>query len=407
MNTSIVGVGELKPTPTLKPVHDDKYNVDVYEAARTSTELGTSVPLPGREPVLDILVPTHARVDLTMSCVRALYMFTQTPFHLIILDDAPVDDYGLTEKYIKELQKERNNITYCHSNIHWRSGNTFFNVGIKYARTEYVATIMNSVAVEPAWEIVALQLMGQDKQVGIIGFKCLFPNGLIESAGIAFAGAIPTDIGRDEPGYRHSEVRDAEAVQWAFALHRKKALEGNLEEDTFNGHVGWDDIDNCLVVKSKGWKIIYCGQGVGIHQPRSTRGSNSTDAFLRNQENSHTFFKRWGLWNKYLEGNKMNVGDILKSETKDVLTAAVTRIQVLQEVLRKEETAIQPLVNQAMKELGVDSGQYLLEMNPQRNVWVLKPNPQAILPAAPPAEAKKASDTESGNLQKTVEEVKV
>ena len=103
----------------------------------------------------------------------------------------------------------------------------------------------------------------------------------------------------------------------------------------------------------------------------------------------------------------MNVGDILKSETKDVLTAAVTRIQVLQEVLRKEEAAIQPLVNQAMKELGVDSGQYLLEMNPQRNVWVLKPNPKAISPVASLPEVKKASDTESGNLQKTVEEVKV
>src|SRR3990167_6376184 len=205
----------------------------------------------------------------------------------------------MTEIYIKELQKRRNNITYCKSLIPFRTGNTFFNAALKYSRTPYYATIMNSMIVEPNWEVVALQLMEQNKDLGTVGFKCLFGShstkmGLIESAGIEFVGHIPTDMGRDQPGYRCNETRQAEAVQWAFALHRKTALAGNLDESIFNGHVGWDDIDNCLVVKSKGWKILYCGQGVGLHQPRATRGSNTLDAFLRNQENSHTVFKRWG-----------------------------------------------------------------------------------------------------------------
>jgi len=276
----------------------------------------------------------------------------------------------------------------------------FFNVGLKYARTEYAVTIMNSVTVEPNWETTALDLMRRDPKIGTIGFKCLLPNGLIESAGIAFAGHIPTDIGRDQPGYRCNEVREAEAVQWAFALHRKAALVGNLDEDVFIGHVGWDDIDNCLVLKSKGWKILYCGQGTGIHQPRATRGSNSQEAALKNQKNSHTFFKRWGLWDKYLEATKMDVGAVLKYDTKAKLGQSVTKIQVLQSYVKEAEREIQAQVNEALKELGVSPDQYLLEMNPQTNTWLLKTNAQAVMAKqvteAKPVEAvKPAGDTEN------------
>ena len=384
MNELAIGAGILEgPAPML----DEHYNVRVYPATI-------------EKAVMDIFVPMHGRIDLTIHCLESLYNFTQAPFHLIAADDSPPADYGLTEQYIRQMQKERNNITYCHSNVPWKTGNLFFNIGLKYSKTDYLATVMNSMTVEPAWEITALDLMKRDSLIGSIGFKCLFPNGLIESAGIAFAGHIPTDIGRDQPGYRCNEVRDAEAVQWAFALHRKAALVGNLDEDVFLGHVGWDDIDNCLVLKSKGWKILYCGQGTGIHQPRATRGSNSQEAALKNQKNSHTFFKRWGLWDKYLEATKMDVGSVLKYDTKAKLGQSVTKIQVLQSYVKEAEREIQAQVNEALKELGVSPDQYLLEMNPQTNTWLLKTNAQAVMAKqvteATPVEAvKPAGDTEN------------
>src|SRR3990167_9237141 len=245
----------VKPASSPNIIHDDKYNVDVY-------------PAPFQDAQIDILVPVHSRLDLTMGCIKAIYEGTRTPFHLIVLDDSPFDDYMLTERYIHVLQSQRNNITYCLSRIPYKDGNTFFNVGIKYSRTPYIATIMNSMTVRPLWEVIALQMMEQDPQIGTIGFKCLFSNGLIESAGIAFIGWVPTDIARDMQGYDVNETRECEAVQWAFALHRKQAIDGAIEEGLFNGHVGWDDIDNCWAVRKRGWKVMYCGQGVGIHQPR-------------------------------------------------------------------------------------------------------------------------------------------
>ncbi len=263
--------------------------------------------LPG-VPTLDIMVPTHNRLDLTMRCIQAIYFHTQTPFHLIVCDDSTDN---LTPNYFRERGTNGvaplgkvSNMTFIHSNTPFKEGNQFFNIALRHAKSEYMATVMNSIRVEPEWELGALNnLMVQNPQIGIIGFKCIFPDERIESAGIRMMKYLPTDMGRDLPGHRLSGVYEPEAVQWAFALLRKKAIVGNLEEGIFHGFVGWDDIDNCFAVKAKGWKIFYCGLGVGYHEPRATRGDNSPEASVKNKENGERFYKRWGLWDDFIKDN--------------------------------------------------------------------------------------------------------
>jgi GT2 family glycosyltransferase len=254
---------------------------------------------------LDIVLLTHDRLDLTMQAMNNLYNHTVNPFHLIVVDNST----DLTPLYFAEAQKEFPNITFLHYDRDFKCGNEMFNIGFAKAVTPFVATVMNSCNVEPDWDIHGLQLMDLIPDVGIIGFKCLFPDGRIESAGISlvesekvdggkFAGVathIPVDIGHGLPGHRASSNYECEAVQWAFALMRRKAVP-KLDEDTFNGFKGWDDIDNCYAVKEGGWKIFYCGSGVCYHAPRATRGDNSEDAEALNRENAYAFFKRRGLW---------------------------------------------------------------------------------------------------------------
>lgn len=261
-------------------------------------------------PVLDIMVPTHNRLDLTMRCLQSIYFHTQSPFHLIVVDDSTD---GLTPLYFKQLIENGvapigkvANITFIHSDVPYKEGNQFFNIALRYCKSEYMATVMNSIRVEPEWEVFAIQtLMAQNPDIGLIGFKCLFGGdtnkvGHIESAGIKMIKYLPTDIGRDMPGHRLTGVHEPDAVQWAFALLRKKAGIGNLEEGVFYGFKGWDDIDNCFALKAKKWRILYCGLGVGYHEPRSTRGDNSPEAAKQNTENGERFYKRWGLWDMFV-----------------------------------------------------------------------------------------------------------
>ena len=341
------------------------------------------IDLHPKNPIpIDILLPVHGKPELTVKCIKSLYGFTQSPFHLIVLDDTDasikygsyhqVDPADLTSFYFNQLAKQYPNITYINRDKPYVCGNEFFNEGFRYCQHDYVATVMNSLTVEPGWETVALQVMENDPLVGVIGFKCLFPNGLIESAGIVFNNFTPCDFGRDEPGSRHNEITELLAVQWAFALLRKKAVVGNLQEDLMYGFVGWDDIDNCFAVRAKGWKLMYCGMGVGVHQPRATRGTDRIDGFLRNKHNAHTFYKRWGYWQKYQEAQKMDVGLKIRPELKDILTMAVTEYQVLTKLLDERKKIVGDLCSQTMKELGVDPGKYVLDINPQSGIWDLR-----------------------------------
>jgi GT2 family glycosyltransferase len=244
---------------------------------------------------IDVIMPTHGRIDLTTRAIHALYENTSAKFHLIIVDDS--DD--LTPIYIEALQKEKGNITFIHSDEPFKCGNQIFNIGLEHCKYDFVATVMNSVFVEPEWEMVAIKLMKENPKIGAIGFKCLFPSGVIESAGIGMMGFTPVDLGREYPGHRLSSVYECPAVQWAFALLRKEAIKGNLEEDVFNGFKGWDDIDNCFVLRKNGWKVFYCGLGCGYHEPRSTRGSDTIESHQANRQNAEAFYKRWGYWDKY------------------------------------------------------------------------------------------------------------
>ncbi len=261
------------------------------------SDVETLQPAEVTQPI-DIVVPVHGKLALTMSCIDALFENTRAPFHLIAVDDSNTFE-SLTPQYFDKLRLEHKNVTYIHSAKPYKEGNQIFNIALQHCDSPFMVTVMNSVRVEPEWEVVALQMMKDNPKIGAIGFKCLFPSGLIESAGIGIMNFVPVDIGRDEPGHRRSCIYECQAVQWAFAMLRKEAI-GVLEENIYNGFKGWDDIDNCFTLRKNGWQVWYCGLGVGYHTPRATRGNVDEERETQrvNHENSIIFYKRWGLWDK-------------------------------------------------------------------------------------------------------------
>ena len=254
---------------------------------------------------LDVLMTTHNRLDLTMASVKALYDCTARPFHLIVVDDST----DLTPLYFADLQQEHDNITYIHSDIPYESGNQIFNIGLAQTKTPYTAIVMNSVRVEPEWDIQPIQVFIEQPKIGVLALKNLFPDGSIESAGIALGDSekvdfgrfkeisthIPVDMFTGQPGHRAGLIYECYSAQWAFVLLRREAVPV-LEEDVYHGFKGWDDIDNTLIMKKNGWDVFYCGGSAGYHQPRATRGDDSLEGAKLNMDNAVNFFKRWGLW---------------------------------------------------------------------------------------------------------------
>ena len=292
------------------------------------------------EPI-DIILLTHGRLDLTIPCVSAIYAHTKSPFHLIVVDDSTPDmneGKDRTPQWFKRLQLEQRNITYYHQIAPFKSGNQMFNIGLTRGNSPFVAVVMNSIRVEPDWDIVAVQMMRQNPKIGIIGFKCLkdgWPeqtvDGQIESAGINIWNYTPCDMGRDEPGHRLSCSYPCFSVQWAFALLRREAVVGNLDEDLWEGFVGWDDIDNTVYLRYKGWEAWYCGLGVGYHKTHATRGTDEDEALLKNRRNAEKFYKRWGYWDLYKSKNPYAPEHFPEGEVKFLTNANELPLEVKRE----------------------------------------------------------------------------
>ena len=248
---------------------------------------------------LDILVPTHNHIEQTSCCINALYKHTHTPFHLIVVDDSTD---GVTPRYMKRLQKKHDNLTYVYSTEPFKNSYEFINEALKRCKTPYMALVVNSMTVEPEWEVAGLHVMSTQANVGIVGFKCLRRDtGVIESAGLVVTkdGASIRDIGAGQASHRLSKVYECPAVQWAFVLLRVAAVAGSMDECFYHGFKGWEEFETCFTVREQGWKILYCGLGVGFHQAYATREARDEDSLRMNLENREIFAKRWGLWPTY------------------------------------------------------------------------------------------------------------
>jgi len=246
---------------------------------------------------LDIILSTHDHLGLTIQCVEALYANTGVEFKLTIVDDST----DMTEAWLAEFGKTHNiNYIRCPSE-ELTCMNDILNIALKHTKSEFVVYLGNSVKVEPDWLIPAIRGIQQYEDVGCIGFKCLFETGVIEHAGVFFEPGMPhhMNYGVGEGGHRHTYMREVDIVGWCLVLLRRKALPiDGLSNDYYIGFRGYDDIDNCLQMRKKGWKILYCGYGACYHWARATRLTSNQaeqEKFAQEyEENRFRFLARWG-----------------------------------------------------------------------------------------------------------------
>lgn len=239
---------------------------------------------------IDVILTTHNHLELTIRCVEALYQYTPNPFRLTIIDDST----DLTPDYFKTLASQYPNVQYIRPDILLKSGNQIINIGLRNTRNELVVNINNSVQVEPDWLNVALWQIKQNPQIGIIGFKLLRLSGSIGHAGLIVNHRGLFNIGLGEGGHRHTHVAEVPAVGWALVLYRRKAYPDGLDEKYYIGFRGWDDVDNCLALRKRGWKVYYCGFGAAYHEEGATRVVGTQQFWDDGNTNAQRFFARWG-----------------------------------------------------------------------------------------------------------------
>lgn len=166
---------------------------------------------------------------------------------------------------------------------------------IREGASPYVLILNDDVdPIDTSWLYNMLKIIKEDKSVGVVGSLLLYPNGLVQHAGVMWderTNGLPYHIMyRQQPSDFISYDRVYQAVTGACMLFRREDWEkvGGFNEKYW---YMYEDIHFCLDIKQKLNKSsVYCGTSRLIHHEGiSGQAKNNPRA----QENINLFKKYW------------------------------------------------------------------------------------------------------------------
>jgi glycosyltransferase involved in cell wall biosynthesis len=255
--------------------------------------------LPDERPLVSVIVPTRDQLELLADCVDGVLTRTDyDPLELIIVDNDSEDPES--RRLLSDLAKNQRVRVMRHPGAF--NFASMINQAVRAARGEVVALLNNDVnVISPAWleEMVSHAIR---PGVGAVGAKLLYPDGRVQHAGIALgvsqtAGHFFHQSPRDDPGRFGflALTRQVSAVTAAcMALRRSVYLEvGGMDE--VNLPIVFNDVDLCLRLGERGYRVIWTPHAELYHRESATRGLDERgECSARLERDAESLRRRWG-----------------------------------------------------------------------------------------------------------------
>ena len=253
---------------------------------------------PGR---VSILIPTCDHIRDLETCVESIYARTTYPdFEILLIENNSKEEQ--TFRSYERMQKEHPDtlkvLTWQGKGFNYSALNNF---GARYATGEYLLLLNNDTEViTPGW-LEEMVMYAQQKRVGCVGAKLLYPDDTIQHAGVGFgiggvAGHLHKYFPATSDGYmgRLNYVQDVYADTAACLLIRKEIYDevGGLDESYA---VAFNDVDFCVRVRQAGYTNVFTPFAQLYHYESKSRGmEDNPEKQKRFQGEVLRFQARWG-----------------------------------------------------------------------------------------------------------------
>ena len=253
---------------------------------------------PGR---VSILIPTCDHIRDLETCVESIYARTTYPdFEIILIENnskAP-ETFRAYQRMQKEHPDNLKVVTWEGKGFNYSALNNF---GEKFATGEYLLLLNNDTEVITAAWLEEMVMYAQQKRVGCVGAKLLYPDDTIQHAGVGFgiggvAGHLHKYYPASSDGYmgRLNYVQDVYADTAACLLIRKEIYDevGGLDESYA---VAFNDVDFCVRVRQAGYTNVFTPFAQLYHYESKSRGmEDNPEKQKRFQGEVLRFQARWG-----------------------------------------------------------------------------------------------------------------
>ncbi len=227
---------------------------------------------------VSIVIPTTVRSVIIQKCLLNLIKNTNFPSHEIILvisQNNPLNH--LQNKILRSLLVFKNIRVIFYKTDEFNFAKSC-NYAIKKTKYPFIALVNDDI--EPLNSTWLFSMMGhmKNENIGVVGAKLFYPNGLIQHAGIIMGAAnLCEHAGRFQQSNQFYLTHDHEisAVTGACMLIRRSAFDQvNGFDEKFE--IAYNDIDFCLRLSHKGYHIIQCQQAHLIHYESLSLGNHYT-----------------------------------------------------------------------------------------------------------------------------------
>jgi O-antigen biosynthesis protein len=234
--------------------------------------------LPPNPPPVTIIIPTKNNQKILERCVESILSNTDYPnFELIVVDNNSDDQQTLA--YFDELEK-KDRVTLL-KDARPFNFSAINNRAIGFAKSEFILLLNDDTEViNPDW---LAEMMGIALQPGIgaVGAKLIYPNKTIQHAGVVLGiggvgGHVHKRISINNYGYFGKAVlmQELSAVTAACLLIRKAVFDEVGGFDDVNLAVAFNDVDLCLKIREKGYRIVFTPFAQLYHHESISRGDD-------------------------------------------------------------------------------------------------------------------------------------
>ena len=273
-----------------------------------------------QQPLVSVVIPVFNKCELTAQCLDAIVKVgARAPFEIIVVDDCSSDETPrLLAQCAGFVRAIRNPV-----NLGFARG---CNRGAAEAQGKHIYFLNNDTIPLKGWLDHLADELETHRDVVAVGSKLLYPDGLVQHAGVAFCRETRSPyhpnrlLSGDDP--RVSKRRELQAVTAASVMIRSQWFKdcGGFSEKF---QTGYEDLDLCLAIRKKGGRIVYQPKSVLFHLESQTPGR------MRHESANRTlFFERWSSQLMSDEDDYYFTDDLRILRTRDDLSEMVRVVRI-------------------------------------------------------------------------------
>ncbi|MBI4948368.1 glycosyltransferase family 2 protein [Candidatus Berkelbacteria bacterium] len=230
------------------------------------------------EPLISIIIPTKNHVDTLRTCISSITnRSTYQNLEIIVVDTGSKED--IVFDYYKSLSDPRIKIINWNRPFNYSAVNNF---AAERCGGEYLIFLNNDTEVITAGWIEYLLEYCQQKDIGAVGAKLLYPDNTLQHAGVIIgiggvAGHSHKHLPENFGGYfgRLSYPINVSAVTAACLMIKRELFQkiGGFDESY---PLAFNDVDLCMKITEQNQQIVWTPYAKLYHYESKTRGYEDT-----------------------------------------------------------------------------------------------------------------------------------